>query len=325
LRAGGLPDDLTKQPFTTRRTVYGFIDRQNLPGMFRTFDYPNPDVSSAQRFATTVPQQALFMMNSPFAQQQARLLLRRPEIASAAAEREKVRALYRVLYQRIPDREEVELAREFLGRPTPADASAPIVAAGWKYGYGSFDPAAQRVRDFVEMRVRHGERLGPGKTYPDETFGHLSLTATGGHPGPKPEQAGIRRWTTAADGTVRIEGTLAHAGASGVGVRGRIVASGRGVLGEWTARDRKVATKLENVPVAAGETIDFVVDARESFNLDSYTWAPTISFTGAGETPVRTWNAKKDFEALAKAALPLTRWEEFAQVLLLSNELAFVD
>lgn len=78
LQAGGLSDDLTKQPFTTRRTVYGFIDRQNLPGMFRTFDLPNPDVSAAQRLATTVPQQALFMLNSPFAQEQARRLARRP-------------------------------------------------------------------------------------------------------------------------------------------------------------------------------------------------------------------------------------------------------
>jgi len=34
--------DLTKEPFPRRRTIYGFIDRQNLPGMFRTFDFPIP-------------------------------------------------------------------------------------------------------------------------------------------------------------------------------------------------------------------------------------------------------------------------------------------
>ena len=99
-KLGGLPDDLTKAPFSARRTLYGFIDRQNLPGMFRTFDFPSPDTSSAQRFATTVPQQALFMMNSPFAQEQARQLVRRAEIAAATAGPEKIRALYRVLYQR---------------------------------------------------------------------------------------------------------------------------------------------------------------------------------------------------------------------------------
>lgn len=71
-QVGGLPVDLLAEPFPGRRTVYGFIDRQNLPGMFRTFDLPNPDVSSAQRFSTTVPQQALFLLNSPFALEMAR-------------------------------------------------------------------------------------------------------------------------------------------------------------------------------------------------------------------------------------------------------------
>src|SRR5262249_22244613 len=64
--AGGASVDLTKTPFSQRRTVYGFIERQNLPGMFRTFDFASPDASSPQRYTTTVPQQALFLMNSPF-------------------------------------------------------------------------------------------------------------------------------------------------------------------------------------------------------------------------------------------------------------------
>jgi hypothetical protein len=124
LRPGGLSDDLTTQPFTTRRTVYGFIDRQNLPGMFRTFDYPNPDVSASQRLATTVPQQALFMLNSPFVQEQARRLARRPPIAAAESEDARIRALYRVVYQRVPDDGEVALARRFVQRPEAALGTA---------------------------------------------------------------------------------------------------------------------------------------------------------------------------------------------------------
>jgi hypothetical protein len=128
---GGLPDDLTKTPFTVRRTVYGFIDRQNLPGMFRTFDYPNPDVSTSQRLATTVPQQALFMMNSPFVQEQARRLVQRPEIAAAASVPDRIHALYRAVYQRAPEAEEVALAERFLARPDePGDEPvAPAKAA----------------------------------------------------------------------------------------------------------------------------------------------------------------------------------------------------
>ena len=36
----------TEPPFPPRRTVYGFIDRQNLDGLFRTFDFAIPDATS---------------------------------------------------------------------------------------------------------------------------------------------------------------------------------------------------------------------------------------------------------------------------------------
>jgi hypothetical protein len=80
LTAGGVPVDLAKQPFSRRRTVYGFIERQNLPGVLRTFDFASPDHHCPQRFTTTVPQQALFLMNSPFVVDQARRLAGRPEV-----------------------------------------------------------------------------------------------------------------------------------------------------------------------------------------------------------------------------------------------------
>ena len=57
--AGGVgqsrPQDGGQPPWTSRRrryskrrTIYGFIDRQNLPGVFRTFDFASPDSSTPQ-------------------------------------------------------------------------------------------------------------------------------------------------------------------------------------------------------------------------------------------------------------------------------------
>src|SRR3989440_1788852 len=83
-RVGGLPVDLESEPLSARRTIYGLIDRQNLPAVFRTFDFANPDTSSQCRFHTTVPQQALFLMNSPFVIEQARSLAQRAEVKRAA-------------------------------------------------------------------------------------------------------------------------------------------------------------------------------------------------------------------------------------------------
>jgi cytochrome c553 len=116
---GGRPVDLFKAPFTTRRSVYGLIDRTNLPGTFRVFDVANPDQHSPQRFLTTVPQQALFLMNSPFVQEQAKALAARPQLASGGSADAKVAALYRLTLGRTPTPTELALGREFV-----ADAAA---------------------------------------------------------------------------------------------------------------------------------------------------------------------------------------------------------
>jgi hypothetical protein len=126
-QVGGLPVDLLAEPFPGRRTVYGFIDRQNLPGMFRTFDLPNPDVSSAQRFSTTVPQQALFLLNSPFALEMARAAAARAARTAAGSPGGEAEALFRLVHQRRPDADELAFAREFLAatdEPAPAAAGA---------------------------------------------------------------------------------------------------------------------------------------------------------------------------------------------------------
>jgi hypothetical protein len=111
---GGKPVDLFKEPFPRRRSVYGFIDRQNLPGTLRVFDFAGPDQHSPQRFTTTVPQQALFLLNSPFVIEQARALAARPEVAFRTQPEDKVRELYRAAYGRAPDADEATAALDFI-------------------------------------------------------------------------------------------------------------------------------------------------------------------------------------------------------------------
>jgi hypothetical protein len=105
--------DLTKAPFPTRRTIYGFIDRQNLPGLFRTFDFASPDATNPQRYQTTVPQQALFLLNHPFVQEQAKKILARPDVADADRTA-KIQKLHRLLYARDADADEVRLGLRFI-------------------------------------------------------------------------------------------------------------------------------------------------------------------------------------------------------------------
>jgi len=133
LRVGGLPVDLETEPFSARRTIYGLIDRQNLPAVFRTFDFANPDTSSQGRFHTTVPQQALFLMNSPFVIEQARSLAQRDEVKRAATLAEKIEALYRLVFERAASRAEIQLAEQFLASQPSGKREATGLSAVEKY------------------------------------------------------------------------------------------------------------------------------------------------------------------------------------------------
>jgi hypothetical protein len=111
LAMGGPAVDITKSS-AKRRTIYGFIDRQNLPGMFRTFDFASPDASSPQRYETTVPQQALFLLNSPFVQDQARGVVEKLDDTQDTGA--KIQQLHRLVYARDAQPEELRLGEAFM-------------------------------------------------------------------------------------------------------------------------------------------------------------------------------------------------------------------
>ncbi len=97
-----------------KRSVYAMIDRSGLPEMFNTFDFANPDISTGERVLTTVPQQALFMMNSPFIADQVRGILHREDMPKTGSADDKVRFLFRLTMQRPPTADELEAARKFI-------------------------------------------------------------------------------------------------------------------------------------------------------------------------------------------------------------------
>ena len=110
-RQGGQSADLLQKPYSSRRAVYGKVVRQNIPGVFRTFDVANPSIHSPKRPETTVPQQALFAMNSDFIQQQARAA------AASLISLEKslaIRKLYQRILSRNPSTQELQLATSYL-------------------------------------------------------------------------------------------------------------------------------------------------------------------------------------------------------------------
>jgi len=67
-----------------RRTLYSSVSRFQPNIFLQTFDFPSPSLSAERRFATNVPLQSLYFMNSPFVLRQAQALVRRLADSTAA-------------------------------------------------------------------------------------------------------------------------------------------------------------------------------------------------------------------------------------------------
>jgi hypothetical protein len=322
----GRPVELWSAPFTTRRTVYGFIDRQDLPGIFGVFDFANPDVTIDQRPRTTVPQQALFAMNSPFVLEQARYLAKRPEIAGAKNDAIRVESLYRAVLGRRPEADESARVLQFLEELK----SAPKLElrSPWQYGYGEFDLESKKQKSFTPFAHFAGKSWQAGPKIPDAKLGHASLGIDNSHPGHTAKQAVVIRWTSPMAGRVSIAGLLKHPSKDGDGVTAHVVSSRLGELGKWTAQKSNAETKVAAFEVRVGDVIDLVVEPRSSDAYDSYKWNPVlkaekVETSVAGAVSQTTWGFADDFQGPLPP--PQTPWEMLAQVLLMSNEFMFVD
>src|SRR6185295_6782289 len=229
--------DPTQETFAKRRSVYLFIDRQNLPGTFRNFDFASPDTHSPQRYTTTVPQQALFLMNSPFVIEQVGALMKRPEIDGEREMEGRIRKLYKLIFGRLPAADELEIGRRFL--EIELKKSGPVAGgpSPWQYGVGRYDETAKKVADFKPLPHFTGMAWQGGAKLPDPKLGWVLMTAEGGHPASASIGGAIRRWTAPCDGAIAVNGMLGHRQKDGDGVRARIVSSQAGELASWTAHN----------------------------------------------------------------------------------------
>jgi hypothetical protein len=314
---GGRPVKLFSEPFPKRRAIYAYIDRQNLPGTLRNFDFASPDLMNPQRAVTTVPQQALYMMNSPFVLSRTQALTAGPDFTSTAVEESQVQWLYRQIFSRNASKAEVASAIEFVTAAALAPRPAPPTPA-WRYGSGHYDSTTKRVV-FTPLPHWTGSAWQGGPKLPDPKLDWVHLTADGGHPGRN--LAAIRRFTAPRDMAVTISGHLNRPAPAGNGVHARIVSDRHGQLAEFLVEPKATApTPLPRFDIKAGETLDFVVESRGDENSDGFEWRATLRDADGPE-----FSSKAQFAGPSPKFQPLTPWEKFAQVLLQTNEFVFVD
>jgi hypothetical protein len=89
-------------------------------------------MTMGRRYETTVPQQALFLMNSPLVIEQVRTVVNRDAFQNAASDEARIAFLYQLFFQRLPSAEEVQAGRTFVAEFQPSVPSpvAPPPAAG---------------------------------------------------------------------------------------------------------------------------------------------------------------------------------------------------
>lgn len=132
LTLGGPSMNQMAQPFSTRRTVYGVVDRQNLPSVMRAFDFASPDASSPQRHQTTVPQQALFLMNSQFLREQAKNLAARPDLTRIESPEQRIDSVYRILFGRAAEPDEIQIGKKFIEANSIASSDGSTHLTRWE-------------------------------------------------------------------------------------------------------------------------------------------------------------------------------------------------
>jgi hypothetical protein len=97
-----------------RRTVYAKISRHELDNLLRLFDFPDANITSSKRSETTVPQQQLFVLNSPFMVEQAKALAARLHTEEPDSDEARIQRGFQLAYGRPPIEREVEIGLAYL-------------------------------------------------------------------------------------------------------------------------------------------------------------------------------------------------------------------
>ncbi|WP_197168098.1 PSD1 and planctomycete cytochrome C domain-containing protein [Neorhodopirellula pilleata] len=325
---GGVSVEITEPRLIPRRTLYARIDRQNLPGLFRTFDFASPDMHSPERYYTTVPQQSLFLLNHPQLSDAA-------DRAAAAAvdsakstptsdiETSSINQLFISILGRPPAPAELADAEAFLRSPAQESVLAYDPRDLWKYGTGPW--IENRLQSFEPLPVFKDNRWQAESEFPSKgPLGYASLSREDGHAA-RGNIALVRRWTSPIDGDVKVSGMVGHRSEQGDGIEAVIQVSGETIFRERQKSSNRPLPSLER-KIQKGESVDLIVLSGESDSFDSFFWGAKVSVVAADGSRVES-DSVNDFSGpyTSQASGSLDRLAQLAQVLYLSNEFAFID
>ena len=181
---GGQPVNLTDEPYSYRRSIYGYVDRGNLPELMQSFDFSNPSMPNSKRSTTVVPQQALFLMNSPMAIDVARSVMARVDAIERKGREDntkhKIYYIYQIVLQRAPHGDETDKGMQFINREL--DEEQHIAAAAKAMAEKAEKKAEEKAKRMENMRdngtgtiENQGQLVERKPLTPWETYTHALL------------------------------------------------------------------------------------------------------------------------------------------------------
>ena len=309
----GPPVEMLKGKYQPFRTVYGFVDRNNVQAAYKSFDFPSALVTCEMRSTTIVPQQGLFLLNSNFMMKTSQMVSNK---IKGTNDEEKITDLFKKVYSREPSESEVQFSKEFLAEASETFKEKAVPE--WIFGYATLTDG-KMLEDFVQFKFFNKSRWQVSKNFPDREIGHAMLSSKGGHPGRT--KAVVRRCKIHKSGTLSIKGTLKHKNTNGNGVRVLILHNGS-LMGEWDCKTKTISTTCENIEVQAGDYIDLVVDSKANPTSDSFEWPLDMQLKANSE--VEEFSTVDSFFD-KKTVKEFSPWDGLAQVLMISNEFLYVD
>ena len=90
--------------------------------MLRLFDFPDANITASTRSETTVPQQQLFVINSPFMLNQARAFAARLQQDAGDDNAARITLAFRLSFGRSPSADELQLGLAYVTAEDAADS-----------------------------------------------------------------------------------------------------------------------------------------------------------------------------------------------------------
>jgi hypothetical protein len=102
-----------------RRSIYAPVFRNRLLELFEVFDFPDPNMVVGKRNVSTVPTQALYLLNNPFVMAQAKHTAQSLLSIEGLNDGQRIDAAYRKALGRLPTQRERQLALAYLAEASP--------------------------------------------------------------------------------------------------------------------------------------------------------------------------------------------------------------